>query len=50
MKQPLGASEISKGKKKAILFWFLFVEGVILTVTGIILGNCFEAYQTASTL
>jgi cytochrome b subunit of formate dehydrogenase len=50
MKKTLDASEVTKRRKKTLWFWFLLIEGLILTVTGIILGNCYEAYQTAATL
>lgn len=50
MKDQIAVSAPTKGKKRSILFWFLLIEGVIITITGIILGNCFDAYQTASAL
>ena len=48
MEDALEPAEITQ--KGTILFWFLLIQGAILTVTGIILGDCYEAYQTAATL
>jgi hypothetical protein len=37
-------------RRRIVVFWFWLIEGLILTIAGIVLGNCFDAYQTASTL
>jgi len=50
MEDKLIASEISKGRKKARLFWFALVIAVIFMIVGIYLGNPFEGYTTAATL
>jgi len=44
------ASEVSKGPKNVRLFWFVLIIAVIITIIGILLGDPFEAYQTAATL
>jgi len=31
-------------------FWIMLVTGIAFMITGILLGNYFEEYQTASTL
>ena len=50
MKDQITVSEPTNEKKRVILFWFLLVEGLILTIAGIVLGYCFNSYQTASAL
>jgi len=50
MKDILNAADISKGQKKVRWFWLALIVAVIFTITGILLGDVFEAYQTAATL
>lgn len=41
---------ISKGQKNVRWFWLALIAAVILMITGIYLGDPFEAYTTAATL
>ena len=50
MKDQITVSEPAKEKKRVLLFGDLLIGGLILIMAGIVLGNCFDAYQTASTL
>ena len=50
MKDSPDAGDIPKKKKKVRWFWILLVAAVIFTITGLILGDPFQAYQTAATL
>ena len=50
MKDRLKAADISKGPKKVRWFWLALIVAVIFTITGILLGDIYEAYQTSATL
>lgn len=50
MKGRMKAADILKGQKKVRWFWLALFVAVIFTITGILLGDPFEAYQTAATL
>jgi hypothetical protein len=50
MKEQITTLEPAKGKRRILLFGVLLLGGLILITAGIVLGNCFDAYQTASTL
>jgi cytochrome b subunit of formate dehydrogenase len=50
MKDKLNTSGTSEWQKNARLFWFLLIVAVIFFITGILLGDPFDAYQTAATL
>jgi hypothetical protein len=50
MKGPRKAADSSKGRKKIIWFWLTLIIAVIFTITGLLLGDLYEAYQTAATL
>jgi cytochrome b subunit of formate dehydrogenase len=50
MKDGLKAEDRSKGREKVGWFWLALIVAVIFTITGVLLGDIFEAYQTASTL
>lgn len=50
MKDRLKAAGISKGRKKVRWFWLALIVAAIFTVTGILLGDIYEAYQTSATL
>jgi len=50
VKDVLKAADISTGQRKVRWFWLALIVAVIFTITGIILGDLFDAYHTASTL
>jgi len=50
MKEILNAVNIVRGQNKATWFWVALIVAVIFTITGVILGDRFDAYQTAATL
>ena len=50
MKGKMKAADIPKGQKKIKWFWLAFIVAVIFTITGILLGDPFEAYQAAAAL
>jgi cytochrome b subunit of formate dehydrogenase len=50
MKDILNAADISKGQKKVRWFWLALIVAVVFVITGILLGDPFDAYQTAATL
>ena len=50
MKGRMKAADISKGQKEVGWFWLALIVAVIFTITGILLGDLFDAYHTASTL
>jgi cytochrome b subunit of formate dehydrogenase len=50
MKGRMKAADISQGQKKVRWFWLALIVAVIFTITGILLGDPFEAYQTAGAL
>jgi hypothetical protein len=50
VKDQIAVSEPARGKKRVLLFGVLLIGGLMLIYAGIVLGNCFDAYQTASTL
>ena len=50
MKDRPEARDITRGRKKVRWFWLLLILAVIFTITGILLGDPFEAYQTSATL
>lgn len=50
MKGRMKAADISKEQKKVRWFWLALIVAVIFTITGILLGDPFDAYQTAGTL
>ena len=50
MKDILNAADISKGQRKVGWFWLALIVAVVFTITGIFLGDRFDAYQTAATL
>ena len=50
MKDELNAADISTGQDKVRWFWLALIVAVIFLITGVLLGDPFEAYQTAATL
>jgi len=50
MKEILNIVDIFKGQNKVRWFWLALIVAVIFTITGIFLGDPFDAYQTAATL
>ncbi|MEI7635832.1 MAG: hypothetical protein WCJ37_00875 [Syntrophus sp. (in: bacteria)] len=50
VKDVQNAADISKGQENVRWFWLAFILAVIFTITGILLGDIFDAYQTAATL
>jgi len=50
MKAGKDISRITSGGVSARLFWSIFVAAAVCTIIGILLGNPFVDYQTASTL
>jgi cytochrome b subunit of formate dehydrogenase len=50
MKDRPKAADILKGPGKVRWFWLAFILAVIFLITGILLGDPFEAYRTAATL
>jgi hypothetical protein len=50
MKNELNPADISKAQKKVGWFWLALIVAVVFTIIGILLGDPFDAYQTAATL
>ena len=50
MKETINIVDIFKGMDKVDWFWLTLVAAVAFTITGIALGDRFDAYRTASTL
>jgi hypothetical protein len=50
VKDVLKAADISKGQESVRWFWLALIVAVIFTIMGILLGDPFDAYQTAATL
>lgn len=50
MKEILNVVDIFKGQNKVRWFWLALIVAVIFTIIGILLGDPFDAYQTAATL
>jgi len=50
MKEILNIVDIFKGQNKVGWFWLALIVAVIFTITGISLGDRFDAYITASAL
>jgi cytochrome b subunit of formate dehydrogenase len=50
MREILNAVGIAGRQTKVSWFWLALLVAVIFTITGIILGDRFDAYQTAATL
>ena len=50
MKVEKDISRITSGGMSARLFWSIFIVSVICTIIGVLVGNPFVDYETASTL
>ena len=50
MKERIQKLMVMIGPDDGRMFWIVLVVGVILSVIGVMRGNPFEDYQTASTL
>jgi cytochrome b subunit of formate dehydrogenase len=50
MKDRPKAGAISRGRRKVRWFWPALIVAVLLTITGILLGDIYEAHQTSATL
>lgn len=50
MKEKSKVRDISRGRRKVRWFWLALILAVIFTITGILLGDIYEAHQTSATL